>query len=314
MNGSATPNMVIVDADNTLYDWVRYFASYLRAALFDLRTITGVPLPKLAERLSAVFRKHGTVEYRYFLTELATANGLQLAAGEVARVDTAVQSRGRRALVPYPGVRSGLRELRDAGVVIVCISDSTRYHLLSRLDQAGLAQYFSATYTSPDYEIPYRFREARSNDMKSLLNKYPHLHVRNLPAGVRKPSPKVLETVLSDMGRHAEECVMLGDNLRKDIVMAKAGSVFDCWAEYGLPRASTDVELLVSVTDWTAADVERFYANRPERCGIVPSFSAMNFGEFIYLVLNRWDMRQYESCRVDPPQQLCFLDLPGAPL
>lgn len=321
MKARSLPTVALIDADNTMYDWIRYFAASLRSAVYELCAQTGVPMSELQTLLRRIYREHGTVEYAYYLEDLRSSKGLELTAQTVRAVTEAFRIREEHVLRPYPGVERGLGSLRSEGVRNVCVSDASRYHVLTRLDHLNLVQHFDVVYCVVDYSVEARFARRRQRRLRDIFQRFPKLRVEQFPIGIRKPSPDLLPLVLSDLSIDAADCVLLGDNLSKDVAMAKERSVFDCWAEYGLPRLTPDVSLLVSVTDWSASDVERFYSNRPEKLGIAPSMTAKSFEHFSSWVLRRWTSRQYSNgvsapgVQLTPSnKQLRLLDLPGVPI
>ena len=85
--------------------------------------------------------------------------------------------------------------------------------------------------------------------------------------------------------------------------MAKNSGVFDCWAEYGRPRFGPDVDLLVRLTTWDDAAVQRFHANSPEQSGIEPSFTATTFSDFIAFVFEGWRDRVFIPAASVPREQ-----------
>jgi phosphoglycolate phosphatase-like HAD superfamily hydrolase len=77
------------------------------------------------------------------------------------------------------------------------------------------------------------------------------------PKGSTKPDPDVLNSIIDNLGLHRDECVYVGDNLTKDVVMAIDCGVEDVWAEYGQAHKRPEYKLLQDVTHWTLEDVER---------------------------------------------------------
>jgi FMN phosphatase YigB (HAD superfamily) len=314
MNRRSLPSTAFFDADNTLYDWIHYFSASLRALVYELSGEVTIPMPRIQSELRTIFRRHGTVEYPFYLSELASLLSIRLSRNHVRRLQEAQDFRVSRALRAYPGVLKGLAILRDAGVSNVCVSDASRCHVLYRMDHLNMLGCFDAIYCSPDYPVDEPFQRRRREGIRRILEKNPNLRVEQFPVGLRKPAPELLPRVLGDLSVDPRDCVFLGDNLSKDIAMAKLASVFDCWASYGLPRLAPDVSFLVSVTDWSPEDVEKFYMNRPEKIGIRPSLTAESFEDFAYWVLRHWDSRRYEPLARARPRQLALLDVPNTPV
>lgn len=78
-----------------------------------------------------------------------------------------------------------------------------------------------------------------------------------MPRGVLKPNVEVLESILRDCGRTAEETVYVGDSLMKDIAMAKEAGILDVHAKYGEPQMRPEYGLLQRVSHWKQQAVDR---------------------------------------------------------
>ena len=151
---TAQPSVVVLDADNTLYDWIAYFAGSLRSAAFELRTWAGGTMPAILDDLRSIYRRHGTVEYGFYLQELPELSPLR-GHNRVVMEHVIETFRRRRAetLVPYPGVQDGLTAMRSAGIRVVVVSDASQFHLLSRLDELALLGDIEAVYCAADYTV-----------------------------------------------------------------------------------------------------------------------------------------------------------------
>ena len=273
------PRLVVLDADNTLYDWVAFFSRPLRATLFELHHATGLPVSTLASRFQSIFTERGTVEYSSYLDDgsLSKLPGMDPIVS--ARISMVRSERQADSLRPYLGVRVGLKRLRALGVRIVCFSDSMRTPLLRRLHAMRVLPYIHAVYCTEDRIISHV-------EMDS-----PNVGVKTLPAGLRKPNVEALQYLLDVEQCPPDGAVALGDNLMKDVSMAKLAGVYDCWARYGSDLSLADASLLVGVTNWSSSDVKKYFRPTPENTDIHPTLIVDSFTEFVDFIEWRWRTR-----------------------
>jgi phosphoglycolate phosphatase len=281
----------MLDLDNTVYDWVAYFAPALRGMCRKLSEMTGIASDTFLEELKAVFKRHGTVEYSFALQELPCliarnpgVTGVELVAKYRSAIDV-FQHRRRLLLRPYPGVREGLALLHEGRYVVVGVTDGRRFQAENRLRQLHLDRVFDALCCVPDHAVPdaetvAAIRREREDYYKSQLRT-----VILLPHGLRKPSPDVLDFVVGSLEADRDACLYVGDSLARDIAMAQRAGIYDCWAAYGAKVSSLDFGLLVRVTDWPESAVLEAINPSPARLGVFPSFTARSFEDVVGIAL-----------------------------
>lgn len=298
------PRVVVVDADNTLYNWVRYFSRGLRTALYEIHASTSSSVASIQEELRAVFEDHGTVDYSAFFADDALIRRFGLGKAAVSRAGLLERERRRESLRPYGGVVSGLAELRAASVRIVVFSDSRRLQVLERLATLRLLGSIDACYCADDdMTVMSRQAVARLAELLELAARE-RVAIHVLPSVLRKPNPAALTTILDDEGVAPEQAVLLGDNLAKDVAMAKVAGVFDCWARYGSIMSGADADLLVGVTNWSSSDVKRFFRATPQSLGLNPSVVVDSFNEFADWCTRSWRFAERIPVRATEPMQL----------
>jgi FMN phosphatase YigB (HAD superfamily) len=137
-----------------------------------------------------------------------------------------------RWLRPYPGVKATLEWIRAQGLTLVALSDAPRNAAELRMKWLGLDGHFDALYTLPGYELPKNVdpeirRREKAGHYRARTS------VRELPREAEKPSPAGLRRILQDFGLRGAEVLYVGDNVRKDMPVAKACGAIGVWAEYG---------------------------------------------------------------------------------
>ncbi|MBE8540164.1 HAD-IA family hydrolase [Geoglobus acetivorans] len=106
------------------------------------------------------------------------------------------------SIEPYPGVGETLERLKKMGLKLAVVTDAMNGHAVGRLKKAGILHYFDVVVSS---------------DM----------------TGKRKPEPDSIILALNRLGVKAEEAVIVGDSLRRDIEAGKRLGMVTVYASYG---------------------------------------------------------------------------------
>jgi FMN phosphatase YigB (HAD superfamily) len=282
--------LIIVDLDNTLYDWVTYYSRSFRAMLKELSGITGLDEQVLKASFKRVHEKHGTSEYSFSIEELdvleSADKGLSLSQ-KLDKYKSAIEAfRANRdeSLQLYPGVVETLSKLRSEGRKIVAHTDSMMYYALYRVQrQLLIAGLFDGLFAVRDHGLPAGVAPSevrRFQDPSVYKSTIPV--TRELAASVVKPNREVLQTILSTFSAAANEAIYVGDSLGKDIWMAKQCGVTDVFAGYGKSFDPRDYELLIQITHWSDQDVQREIGSR--KVEVIPSFTIKAFPELIDVI------------------------------
>ena len=228
---------VVSDLDNTLYSWVDYIVPSLEAMVDSLVQTTGLPRVRIVQSLKAVYAKYESNEYPFAIQEsdifrpyeadFESFNALVL---DPAR--RAFKAARERYLRPYPGVRETLDEMRGRGLKVVGLTDAPRNAAELRMKHLRLDGHFDALYTLPGYPVPENVdpeirRKEREGHYRSKTPVY------ELPRDAEKPSASGLRRILADLRLDPADVVYVGDNVKKDMPVARACGAVGVWAEYG---------------------------------------------------------------------------------
>lgn len=307
--------VLLLDLDNTLYDWVAFFGPAFRGMCQTLSEMTGLASATLWDEFKTVFAKHGTVEYSFALQELPSlialhpgATAAELVTAYRPAIDV-FQHRRRLYLRLYPGVREGIAMLHQAGYEVFAVTDSRRFQVENRLRQLKLDQLLDGLCCVADHAVPdagtvAAIRRHQHDRYTSRLKK-----VILLPHGLRKPSPSVLDFVVSALAADFRSCLYVGDSLTKDVAMSQRAEIYDCWAEYGTRVSALDFGTLVRVTDWPPHAVRDALNPSPKRLRIEPSFRAQSFESVVGLALMQPQERPPQRRVQKTPRQLSLLEV-----
>ena len=240
MSGKPKFTHLITDADNTLYNWVEYIVPCLEAMVDHLHRRTGLPPERIAESFKEVFEKYRTNEYPFVLQEAGIFAGrredFKRFQEELIRPTRAIFNRVRKEnLRLYPGVARTLWTLVNRGIRVIVLSDAPAFSAEQRLEHLSVSPFIWALYALETYPLPEASRldeeiinRIRTGFYRSRIGK-----VVELPLECEKPNPGGLRRILEEEGIGPGEAVLVGDNPKKDIRIAREAGVLDVWARYG---------------------------------------------------------------------------------
>ena len=250
---------VVLDLDNTLWDWVHIWHSTFSAELDVLLRLSGINREVLLSEIREVHQRHGTSEYAFLIEELPGLQALHPGEDLTVIYGEAIQAyrnKRREVLKLYPLVEETLSTLKGRGCLIVAYTESLAYYTGYRVRKLGLDGVLDYLYSPADHDLP-------SGLTPDVIRKYPamtyemnHTVHRSTPPGELKPNPDVLKAILSDVRGDPTAAVYVGDSLMKDVAMAQEAGVRDVYAKYGHNRDGPAYELLRAVTHWPDKDVQ----------------------------------------------------------
>jgi putative hydrolase of the HAD superfamily len=190
---------VIFDIDNTLVDFMLIKKNCLEPAV-DAMISKGLKLSKedAMKRIYELYKLHG-MEYKLLFQDLLNTisqfDYKILAAGIVAY-------RQHRKIKPYAGIRKLLKALKSKSIKLAIVSDAPNLKAWIRITYMKIEDNFDVVVAFDDTRMT---KPARQTFMKALEK----LDVKN------------------------NECLMIGDNIERDIEGAKIMGFHSCFARYG---------------------------------------------------------------------------------
>jgi FMN phosphatase YigB (HAD superfamily) len=277
--------LVITDLDNTLYDWVTFFAKAFAAMIDELEQLLQTDREKLLREFKSVHQRYGTSEQPFAVFELESVRQKFPNATRVelkTKLDTALHafnSARKRTLMLYDGVEATLALLKDRGVVVVGHTESIAVNGYYRLKRLAIEPYFHHLYALEGHVAPHP-NIARERELAP-----PEGFLSVIPTCERKPNPRLLLDICSREGIQASDAVYVGDSLTRDVGMAKEAGVTAVWAKYGTLYDRNLWGLLVQITHWTNADVAREEELSHRYDMIEPDYTLDCFSQLISIVI-----------------------------
>jgi phosphoglycolate phosphatase len=245
--------LLVVDVDNTIYDWVTIWAGAFSAAVRALTEHSDRTEDYWIRAAQAVHVRRAATECPSMLCDLASAPGWpeHLDAASLLPVAAAAyRNHWDHHLTTYPGIRESLVELSSLGHVVVAYTEGDVSIAATRLARLGLAGTIRRVFGRP----PLPAAPQPSWSLVSVLRNGP-ITVDFIPREDSKPNPMGLRTIIAMCDASPQSTVYVGDNLYKDVLMARTLGAAAVWARYGAKRERDHQVLLERVAHWTAQAV-----------------------------------------------------------
>lgn len=274
-------SIIISDIDNTLYNFVNYFAPCFRAMVHALSKSTKISETTLTAAFRQVYANHGSVEYRYAIEELHLFRAHPrdeleklINLGRVAFSRTA-----RHRLTPYPGVTDGLSWARAAGIPVIGFTNAPLRYALWRLGQLGLSSYFTSIAAFEGHKEPRHIADNNTDQSLDELSQRYRSPIKRrivLKEHELKPSPAGYKAILAAEHNKFDETYVIGDSQAKDLAPAMELGAIGIWAKYGTEFDSENMDTLLQITPWTESKIRQAYDMDKQ---IEPDFTIEAFEE-----------------------------------
>ncbi len=270
---------LILDLDNTLYNWVDSFAPSFRAMVHVLARVTKYEENLIVESFRKVYKKHNTVEYAFAIQELDIWNELgwekdKILHDAVKPARTAFSITRSKYSTLYPNVRETLYWAKEQGMLIIAYSVAPYYLAEGRLRAFKIDHLFSHLYTWYGYDVDYESGNLPQDIVPRNKSRIPK--IRRLDVSTIKPNPVGLFTLVEECKIDINYSYLVGDSLDKDIALAQKVGIVDIWARYGKNVLPQSIETLSKITHWSSGEEKRHERAQVE---IIPTFTIDDFSE-----------------------------------
>ena len=278
--------LLITDLDNTLYDWVSFFAQSFEAMLEHTILLTEIERQVLLSDFKKVHQYHSNTEYPFSIYEVESiqkhfkTENRKILEQKLDPALHSFNSKRKKVLKCYDGVVETMNRLSQKGVKIVAHTEAPIRNSLYRLEKLQIKDYFTCLYAPKD-----RFHDELDTATLAWLDTYSD-SIRLLSADQLKPNSSLLIDICDQEGVRVEEAVYIGDSIVKDISMANDAGISSVWAEYGKQHSKEYWDLLVSITHWTSDDVEREESLKKVLGDSRPNYIVKSFSDL--LTIFKW--------------------------
>jgi FMN phosphatase YigB (HAD superfamily) len=274
--------LLITDLDNTLYDWVTFYAHAFSAMVDALVPLVGASREELLDDFREVHRRVGSSEHPWAALELACVRARWPDASSAAikeKLDPALHafnSARKKHLHLYDTVEATLAALADRGVLLVGHTEAIEVNAASRLNRLGILDRFRHLYVLEHVLSPHPL------GIEPTFRAPPG-KITTVPKRERKPNPTLLQDICSRESVAPRDAVYVGDSLVRDVSMAREAGVTAVWARYGTRYEPRFWHTVVRVTHWTDEEVAREAELRREHGLTKPDVTINEFAELLNL-------------------------------
>lgn len=278
--------LLITDLDNTLYDWVTFFALSFDAMVKSLSAQTNIPAHQLLSEFKQVHQHYRNSEQPFAVLELPsiqkhfTGMSREDLFKELAEPLKTFNRTRRTHLKLYDTVSETIQRLTDSGIRVVAHTEAIAINAFYRLGLLGIADRFTRIYTLEGHVTPHPNPDWRPERLPP-----PDL-IKEVPRSERKPNPSLLLDICRREGVSPMAACYVGDSIARDVMMAKAAGVTAVWARYGTQYDASLWRILVSVTHWSEEDVAREAELKKKAESVRPDFIIDSYAELFEIMEN----------------------------
>jgi phosphoglycolate phosphatase len=276
--------LVITDLDNTLYDWVTYFAKSFTAMVDKLVDLLEIDRDIILDQFANVHRAYNNSEQPFAILELPVVQKRFAGQNSITILESlepalyAFNEARDKNLRLYPGVISTLQSIRKLGVPIVGHTESVAVNAYYRLRKLRIWKYLDRLYALEGKLPPHPISG------KEKEHAPPKQYVEKLPGSKRKPNPELLLDICARQGVNPEDALYVGDSLTRDVSMAKQAGVLAVWAQYGTEYNRDLWLVLVRITHWSDEDVAREARLKELYHHVKPDISIRSYDEILKII------------------------------
>lgn len=250
--------LLIVDLDNTLWDWMKIWSSSLPPLLETVAQQLGIEQSQLELEAREIHRQVRTSDFELVLDQMPSVVAATSPTEPRVALREAMRkyySSRKRLTVTYPDVVDTLQEIRAAGTHVAAFTESDEFQATLRIKRTGLDGLIQDLWVAPDLGV------TDDETRKTLRTKPPEeyeLHrtrVYRLSPGVQKPRPEILKEICGHVGVSPWEAVYVGDSLTRDVAMALDAGVLAVHAAYGVVDNPSQYSALISVSHWSDREI-----------------------------------------------------------
>lgn len=261
--------VLLTDLDNTLFNWIDYFAPCFRAMVHALAHATKLDEDEIYRQFQEVYSRLETAEYRRAIQELELYRREPPEVQErLVRAGFVAFSQARKQrLQAYTTVPSTLHWLKRQGVIVIGVTNSWVVDAVGRLRSLGLSRYLDAL-------VAWDGTQSEGGQPAIVPTRPAICRIVPIPSQSRKPSPEGYRAAIAccDIGSRSSLWA-IGDSVTNDLVPARELGATTILAKYGGNYDPSNFETILRITHWGAERVRSTY----DTTAITPDFVIDDF-------------------------------------
>lgn len=264
--------ILITDLDNTIYNFMDYFAPSFRGMLHALSSKLGIGEDTLTLEFREIFKKYNSIEYPFSVQELPSViSREEEEIKEIIKVARGAYRRVRsKRFEPYPNVKETLDYLKKSGVIIIAVSNAPYFQALMRLKSLRIDQYYLGIVSWEGYPIP---EDEFTREFVDVINKAKYKtkieKIWKLPKDKLKPNLEGYKMILDYFQVQANNLYIVGDSISKDVNPAIELGANGIWARYGTEIKEKSLNTVLSITNWSSKKVKNIYEDKSKEPDLI---------------------------------------------
>jgi phosphoglycolate phosphatase-like HAD superfamily hydrolase len=228
---------VVFDGDNTIWDWVAYVAFGYDAMVQCIADVSRKPESEVAAAMKAFYTMAGTMESEGLIQGLEAAGFFKDVPDFhrdqlIEKVQKAFSLARREHLHLYKGIQKVIETLHECGKRIRIITDAPEFQAKMRVKHFKLEPFIQDVHAMPASKIGNLPEKFRKRSEEGFYN----VDFPTFIMPVEKPYSdleKIFKMTRAQIARHV---LIIGDNPRKDVELAKRYGCRCVYAVYGMPK------------------------------------------------------------------------------
>lgn len=237
---------IIWDADNTIWNWVRYAATAYPAMAEEIARQTGKDIEEVEQGMKTYYTRTGTIESPWLIQDLKRQGFFDNLGWDQDRIEQlredvhkVFKKERARFLRMYKGIGRIMKMAHARKIKNHIVTDAPTIQACMRVNRSKIAQYLSSVHA-------LRFKDDLNDPPKSIQQKEA-AGAYKVPFAVFELDDEKPDTRLEDIIHTIEEThgdlsdyiqnhvAIIGDNPKKDMALARKYGCLGIHAAWGTP-------------------------------------------------------------------------------
>ncbi len=271
---------ILTDLDNTIYNWVDFFAPSFRAMVHAVAKKLDLNEDVIIEDFKDVYSAYRTLEYSFSVQQLRLCRDMSVEqVANLVRIAKGAFSRVRQKnLRPYPDVEETLAWAVRQGILIIAVTNAPFFQSQRRLVQLRCDKYFYGLAAWEGHDVPDSpwTKEIKQNSVAGKYQSKKIQRIWKLKEQELKPSPAGYLRIMKDLNLSPENIYVVGDSIQKDLAPAIQIGAKGVWARYGKRFDERNFQTLLTITHWDEAKIKSVYESESVKpTFIIDAFSRL---------------------------------------
>jgi FMN phosphatase YigB (HAD superfamily) len=253
------PGVIVFDIDNTVYNFVDFFAPAFRSMVHALSYKSKIEEAIIVESAKAVYQQARTLEHQILIQnmEIFAHFSPEAKALLINFARQAFSKTRNKYLTPYDGIKYVIERAKEEGYKCIFVTNAPIYHVHKRLVDLDIFNFADGLFAWRGSKIDQRdsehFRKYKER-LEAIITK--NELIVELEDEQRKPSSYSYEYIKKKFP-YVSNFIVVGDSISKDLTPAKLHGYNTIFAKYGTVVKKKNIDTLLNITPWSNEEVSQ---------------------------------------------------------